>query len=156
MGQFYDNARNLRPPYDAVKELTDQVRYFNSPDWMTDALRARSARNIDFNTGKQTTAGTAPGSVDDLIKRFQNMGAGDAFALQWKMNPIGTTTSLIGSGLDVANSIWSSFQNYRTAKQAMDLANKDYELKKQAYEANEARNQEKFDWLRQSRATSQL
>jgi hypothetical protein len=38
----------------------------------------------------------------------------------------------------------------------MDLANKDYELKKQAYEANEARNQEKFDWLRQSRATSQL
>lgn len=139
MGVF-DNAYSRVPYYDLGHEIADQVRYFNSPDWMTDALKARSAKS----------------SVDDLIKRFQDRGAGDAFALQWKMNPIGTTTSLIGSGLDVANSIWSSFQNYRTAKQAMDLANKDYELKKQMYEANEARNQEKFDWLKQSRATSQL
>lgn len=155
MGVF-DNAYSRVPYYDLGHAIADRVRYFNSPDWMTDALKARSAKRTDFVTGKQTTAGTAPGSVDALIKRFQDRSAGDAFALQWKMNPIGTTTSLIGSGLDVANSIWSSFQNYRADKQAMDLANKDYELKKQMYEANEARNQEKFDWLKQSRATSQL
>lgn len=140
-----DNIRNMPTSANTLgSDIADWVRQVNSPQYRTWQLQQRSggAKN--------------PGSVMDFINRFQNMSAGDAFALQWKMNPIGTTTSLIGSGLDVANSIWSSFQNYRTAKQAMDLVNKDYELKKQAYEANEARNQEKFDWLRQSRATSQL
>lgn len=155
MGVF-DNAYSHVPYYDLGHEIADQVRYFNSPDWMTDALKARSAKRTDFITGKQTTAGTAPGSVDDLIKRFQDMGAGDAFALQWKMNPMGTTMGLVGGGAGLAGSIWSAFQNYKTSKQMMDLEQDKYNLQKQAYEANEARNQEKFNWLRQARATSQL
>lgn len=91
-----------------------------------------------------------------LMETFQGMDAWDAMKLQWKMNPMGTTMGLVGGGAGLVGSIWSAFQNYKTSKQMMDLEQDKYNLQKQAYEANEARNQEKFNWLRQARATSQL
>lgn len=154
-----ENITNMdRPIYSLNNSLTAADNNIFNRSILPDGydMRVSFGNPAQSNSYSQRNPVKSSDSVEDIIKRFQGMGAGDAFALQWKMNPVGTTASLIGSGLDVANSIWSSFQNYRTAKQAMDLANKDYELKKQAYEANEARNQEKFDWLKQSRATSQL
>ena len=89
-------------------------------------------------------------------KWYADMDAGDALSLAWKKNPWGVSMGL-GKGIfDTVGSIWNGIQQYRTSKQALDLANKDYELKKRAYEDNEARNQERFNWLRQARATSQL
>lgn len=125
--------------------------YFNwvmSPDYMTYMHRLRSGNSV-----KNTSD---PASLDALLKHFENMDAWDAMKLQWKMNPMGTTMGLIGGGAGLAGSIWSAFQNYKTSKQMMDLEQDKYNLQKQAYEANEARNQEKFNWLRQARATSQL
>ena len=95
-------------------------------------------------------------SIDDLIKRFQGMDAWDALKLQWKMNPIGTTMGLVGGIGQLGNSIWSAFQDYKTSKKMLNLEQDKYNLQKQMYEANEARNQEKFNWLRQARSTSQL
>ena len=111
-------------------------------------------------------AGTVPDSIwdtwselDKLIKHYDttiNRSPSDALEYQWKKNPWGISMSLAGGIMDTGMSIWNAFQKNRYAKQAMDLANKDYELKRQAYEANEARNKERFDWLRQARSTSQL
>jgi hypothetical protein len=92
----------------------------------------------------------------DLNKMYLDMDPSDALSLAWKKDPWGVSMGLANGVLNTAGSIWDSVQKYRTSKQALDLANKDYELKKQAYEANEARNQERFNWLRQARATSQL
>lgn len=92
----------------------------------------------------------------DLLNLFKNLSGGEAFDLQFKQNPWGITAGLASAGLDTIGSIWNGIQQYRTAKDALNLARDDYNLRKKAYEANEARNKEKFDWLRQSRATSQL
>lgn len=92
----------------------------------------------------------------DIINLFKNLSGGEAFDLQFKQNPWGITAGLAGAGLDTIGSIWNGIQQYRTAKDAMNLARDDYNLRKEMYEANEARNKEKFDWLRQARSTSQL
>lgn len=90
------------------------------------------------------------------MKKMQDMSVGDAMSLQFKQNPFGTITSLGNAGLNTIGSIWNMFQGYKTAKDQLALARDDYNLRKQAYEANEARNQERFGWLKQARATSQL
>lgn len=92
----------------------------------------------------------------DLNKMYLNMDPSDALSLAWKKDPWGVSMGLANGVLNTAGSIWNGIQQYRTSKQALDLANKDYELKKRAYEDNEARNQERFNWLRQARSTSQL
>lgn len=92
----------------------------------------------------------------DLLNLFKNLSGGEAFDLQFKQNPWGITAGLASAGLDTIGSIWNGIQQYRTAKDALNLARDDYNLRREAYEANEARNKEKFDWLRQVRATSQL
>lgn len=90
------------------------------------------------------------------MKKMQDMSVGDAMSLQFKQNPFGTITSLGNAGLNTIGSIWNMFQGYKSAKDQLALARDDYNLRKQAYEANEARNQERFGWLKQARATSQL
>lgn len=106
------------------------------------------------NTG--ITSSDPSTSEINLNKMYMDMDPSDALSLAWKKNPWGVSMGL-GKGIfDTVGSIWNGIQQYRTAKQAMDLANKDYELKRQAYEASEARNQERFNWLRSARATSQL
>lgn len=92
----------------------------------------------------------------DLNKMYLDMDPSDALSLAWKKDPWGVSMGLANGVLNTAGSIWNGIQQYRTSKQALDLANKDYELKKRAYEDNEARNQERFNWLRQARSTSQL
>lgn len=92
----------------------------------------------------------------DSLNLFKNLSGGEAFDLQFKQNPWGITVGLASAGLDTIGSIWNGIQQYRTAKDAMNLARDDYNLRKEMYEANEARNKEKFDWLRQARSTSQL
>lgn len=89
-------------------------------------------------------------------KWYADMDPSDALSLAWKKDPWGVSMGLANGVLNTAGSIWNGIQQYRTSKQALDLANKDYELKKRAYEDNEARNQERFNWLRQARSTSQL
>lgn len=90
------------------------------------------------------------------LQKMKDMSVGDAMSLQFKQNPFGTITSLGNAGLNTIGSIWNAFQGYKTAKDQLALARDDYNLRKQAYEANEARNQERFGWLKQARATSQL
>lgn len=92
----------------------------------------------------------------DLNKMYLDMDPSDALSLAWKKDPWGVSMGLANGVLNTAGSIWNGIQQYRTSKQALDLATKDYELKKRAYEDNEARNQERFNWLRQARSTSQL
>lgn len=92
----------------------------------------------------------------DLNKMYLDMDPSDALSLAWKKDPWGVSMGLANGVLNTAGSIWNGIQQYRTSKQALDLVNKDYELKKRAYEDNEARNQERFNWLRQARSTSQL
>jgi hypothetical protein len=91
-----------------------------------------------------------------LMETFQGMDAWDAMKLQWKTNPLGTTMGLVGGIGQLGNSIWNAFQDYKTSKKMLNLEQDKYNLQKQMYEANEARNKERFNWLRQARSTSQL
>lgn len=58
--------------------------------------------------------------------------------------------------LNLGYGIWSSINDYRMQKQNYNLARDAYNFQKQMAENNEARNQERFNWLRDARATSQL
>lgn len=147
-GKFLTLTDKWKNPINSKIMDSDYFNWVMSPDYMTYMHRLRSGNSV-----KNTSD---PASLDALLKYFKNMDAWDAMKLQWKMNPMGTTMGLVGGGAGLAGSIWSAFQNYKTSKQMMDLEQDKYNLQKQAYEANEARNQEKFNWLRQARATSQL
>lgn len=93
---------------------------------------------------------------DLTAKDIQAMSLGDAYDLAFKMNPWGVSLGL-GKGLfDTGSSIWNAFQNYKSYKDQLALSRDMYNLKKQEYENNEARNQQQFDWWKQARATSQL
>lgn len=122
------------------------------PSYVQDSYRARNVPDNIWDMWGDPDLANMAKHYETII----NMSPSDALEYQWKKNPWGISMSLAGSIMDTGVSIWNAFQKNRYAKQAMDLANKDYELKRQAYEANEARNRERFDWLRQARSTSQL
>lgn len=52
--------------------------------------------------------------------------------------------------------IWNAFSNYQNSKKMLGMYQDQLNLQREAYEKNEARNQERFNWLRDARATSQL
>lgn len=126
--------------------------YDNMPSYVQDSYRARNVPDNIWDMWGDPDLANVAKQYEAII----NMSPSDALEYQWKKNPWGISMQLAGGIMDTGVSIWNAFQKNRYAKQAMDLANKDYELKRQAYEANEARNKEKFDWLRQARSTSQL
>ena len=76
---------------------------------------------------------------DNLTTGFSNLA---------KTNPM----AFISAPLD----IWNAFSAQRNAKQALNLYRDQFNMSKQAYERNEARNQEQFDMFKHARATSQL
>lgn len=76
---------------------------------------------------------------DNLTTGFSNLA---------KTNPM----AFISAPLD----IWNAFSAQRNAKQALNLYQDQFNMSKQAYERNEARNQEQFDMFKHARATSQL
>ena len=93
---------------------------------------------------------------DLTAEQIKAMSLGDAYDLAFKMNPWGVSLGL-GKGLfDTGSSIWNAFQNYKSYKDQLALSRDMYNLKKQEYENNEARNQQQFNWWKQARATSQL
>lgn len=65
-----------------------------------------------------------------------------------KQNPI-APFSAVGS-------LWNTWNNYNNNKKALALARDNYNLQKQAYLDNEARNKEAFNWQRQQRLSAQL
>lgn len=96
---------------------------------------------------QQNSTSKVPKSNTDSNSSFwSNML--DGFSNLAKNNPM----SFITTPID----IWSAFANYRANKQALNMYQDQLNLQREAYEKNEARNQERFDWLRQARATSQL
>lgn len=123
-------------------------------DWLKN-IKNLSNANTGILGSAKTLKQTGSNPLD-LLNLFKNLSGGEAFDLQFKQNPWGITAGLASAGLDTIGSIWNGIQQYRTAKDAMNLARDDYNLRKEMYEANEARNKEKFDWLRQARSTSQL
>lgn len=132
--------------------------YDNMPSYVQSSYKAKNVPDKIWDMWGDPDLANDP-DLAKIIKQYEtimNMSPTDALEYQWKKNPWGISMNLAGGVMDTGMSIWNAFQKNRYAKQAMDLANKDYELKRQAYEANEARNKERFDWLRQSRATSQL
>lgn len=113
--------------------------------------------NMNFNFNQpQTTQQNNPYDWKEYFNYMKNMSPSEAFALDFKQNPFAVTTGLATTGLNAIGSIWNAVQGYKAYKDQLALARDNYNLQKQAYEANEARNQEKFNWLRQARATSQL
>lgn len=87
------------------------------------------------------------------------------------LNPVDTGTSwwdqyLGGLGKYIQNnplvpfqavgSIWDAYTGYKNSKNALALARDNYNLQKQAWEANEARAKEAFNWQRQNRLSHQL
>lgn len=52
--------------------------------------------------------------------------------------------------------IWNAYTGYKNSKNALALARDNYNLQKQAWEANEARAKEAFNWQRQDRLSHQL
>lgn len=126
--------------------------YDNMPSYVQDSYKARNVPDNIWDMWGDPDLANVAKHYETII----NMSPSDALEYQWKKNPWGISMNLAGDIMDTGISIWNAFQKNRYAKQAMDLANKDYELTRQAYEANEARNKERFDWLRQARSTSQL
>lgn len=151
-----ENITNMdKPIYSLNNSLTTADNNIFNHSILPDGYDMR----VSFGNPAQSNLYPQRNPVQDEISRneyYRGLDTGDALSLAWKKDPWGVSMGLANGAFNTIGSIWNGIQQYRTAKQAMDLANKDYELKKQAYEANEARNQEKFNWLRQSRATSQL
>ena len=89
-------------------------------------------------------------------EEWKALSYADAYKYAFKENPWGVSLGL-GKGLfDTGSSIWNAFQNYKSYKDQLALSRDMYNLKKQEYENNEARNQQQFNWWKQARATSQL
>lgn len=117
-----------------------------------------------LNTGTRLFSNSAPSSNNINYKipygltpeEYKALSYADAYKLAFKENPWGVSLGL-GKGLfDAGSSIWNAFQNYKASKEQLALSRDMYNLKKQEYENNEARNQQQFDWWKQARATSQL
>ena len=105
--------------------------------------------NNNGNTGYKIPWGLSP-------EEWKALSYADAYKFAFKENPWGVSLGL-GKGLfDTGSSIWNAFQNYKSYKDQLALSRDMYNLKKQEYENNEARNQQQFDWWKQARATSQL
>ena len=154
MGLFQNGY--LQKTDNPVVNYPDQALHLGnfSFDWL------KNIRNLpNASTGILGSARTLKQTGSnplDILNLFKNLSGSEAFDLQFKQNPWGITAGLASAGLDTIGSIWNGIQQYRTARDAMNLARDDYNLRREAYEANEARNKEKFDWLRQARSTSQL
>lgn len=149
----YPLSYSLGQSYQGTQDYVDSLinPYNFKVDFSNNTL---STPTNTLDTPTSTNSEIDPEVLRD--KMYMDMDLSDALSLAWKKNPWGVSMGL-GKGIfDTVGSIWNGIQQYKTSKQALDLANKDYELKKQAYEANEARNQERFNWLRQAKATSQL
>lgn len=118
--------------------VTASASYPTGPN-MTEALRQRSY--ADATPAKRAyMQGQGDNSFwGNILDGFGNLA---------KTNPMAFITTPID--------IWSAFANYRANKQALNMYQDQLNLQREAYEKNEARNQERFDWLRQARATSQL
>lgn len=89
--------------------------------------------------GKTPDADAGKGFFDEYLN-----GLGDYI----KQNPI-APFSAVGS-------LWNTWNNYNNNKKALALARDNYNLQKQAYLDNEARNKEAFNWQRQQRLSAQL
>lgn len=107
------------------------------------------SNNNSNNTNYRIPYGLTP-------EQYKALSYADAYNLAFKENPWGISLG-IGKGLfDTGSSIWNAFQNYKSYKDQLALSRDMYNLKKQEYENNEARNQQQFNWWKQARATSQL
>lgn len=80
-----------------------------------------------------------PSFWDNMLEGFGNLA---------KTNPMAFINTGIG--------LWNAFADYRNNKKMLGMYEDQLNLQREAYEKNEARNQEKFNWLKQARATSQL
>ena len=80
-----------------------------------------------------------PSFWDNMLEGFGNLA---------KTNPMAFINTGIG--------IWNAFADYRNNKKMIGMYEDQLNLQREAYEKNEARNQERFNWLKQARATSQL
>lgn len=58
--------------------------------------------------------------------------------------------------LNAVGSIWNAYTGWKNNRDSLALARDNYNLQKKAWEANEARAQEAFNWQRQNRSTTQL
>lgn len=87
--------------------------------------------------------GKTPDAGKGFFDEYLN-GLGDYI----KQNPI-APFSAVGS-------LWNTWNNYNNNKKALALARDNYNLQKQAYLDNEARNKEAFNWQRQQRLSAQL
>ena len=125
------------------------------PGWM-DYFRQHPVSEVNFNMSslQPSAAQTISNSVKDIADRTNDMNSGfwdnylTGFGNYFTKNPL--------QPLNLGYGIWSSINDYKMQKQNYNLARDAYNFQKQMAENNEARNQERFNWLRDARATSQL
>lgn len=114
----------------------------------------RSEINYNINSIQPSAAQTASSLARSTADISKNMDSGfwdnylTGFGNYLTKNPL--------QPLNLGYGIWSSINDYKMQKQNYNLARDAYNFQKQMAENNEARNQERFNWLRDARATSQL
>lgn len=132
-GSYYTPQNNAWG--DMTDVLRQNTRMQSSPERLEGLEKVWDAnRKLNLNGGNSD-----PSFWDNMLKGFGNLA---------KQNPM----AFINTGLG----IWNAFADYRNNKKMLGMYEDQLKLQREAYEKNEARNQERFNWLKQARATSQL
>ena len=136
-GSYYTPQNNAwTPSPDSVTNVMRQNSYANSSNARIAGLKDLAARNANLNLNG---GNSNPSFWDNLLEGFGNLA---------KENPM----AFVNTGLG----IWNAFSEYQNSKKMLGMYQDQLNLQREAYEKNEARNQERFNWLRQARATAQL
>lgn len=83
--------------------------------------------NIPMGIGKKKSSDDEKGFWDEYFKGIGNY---------IKQNPL--------APINAIGSLWNGWQSYKNNREALKMAQRDYDLKKQAYYDQEARNKEAF------------
>lgn len=129
------------------------VPYGNSYDWNTGFGNNSSTSSNLLGINTDNSLYIPPASDMDIInKPYSGGNFFDQYLTDLgkyiKNNPL--------VPLQAVGNIWNAYTGYKNSKNALALARDNYNLQKQAYEANEARAKEAFNWQRQDRLSHQL
>lgn len=143
------NSRTFLPSYLRYTKpgVISDSEWFNTPSGVTDTSGnvINNASQIGENIAKgvkgfnNSGVDTDKGLWDNILTGLGNVA---------KTNPLSFLTTGVG--------IWNAFSDYQNSKKMLGMYQDQINLQREAYEKNEARNQERFNWLRDARATSQL